>query len=138
MPEKQMVSAKIADRTKERLDDYADREGISRSQAIGMILKQGLDVEESDMRLVPVQSDGGTKIEKKIESVETQINEQNQELEKQERWQNIQTFGIIVSVLWLAVVYSFDLSPVWTSATGIGLIVVLLTATQKIRSSNND
>jgi antitoxin component of RelBE/YafQ-DinJ toxin-antitoxin module len=58
MTEKSMVSAKIAERTKERLDEYADREGISRSQVIDRMLKQGLDVENGDVKVVPV--DQGT------------------------------------------------------------------------------
>lgn len=65
-----MVSAKVATRTKERLDNYANEEGISRSQAIGRMLKQGLDVEESDMRLVPVRSDGGTVIEDRLDEIQ--------------------------------------------------------------------
>jgi antitoxin component of RelBE/YafQ-DinJ toxin-antitoxin module len=72
MADKEMVSAKVASRTKDRLDEYADKEGISRSQAIGRILKQGLDVEESDMRLVPVRSDGGTVIEDRLDQIESQ------------------------------------------------------------------
>jgi hypothetical protein len=36
------------------------------------MLKQGLDVEESDMRLVPVRSDGGTVIEDRLDQIESQ------------------------------------------------------------------
>jgi len=53
-----MVSAKIAERTKDRLDDHAEREGISRSQMIDRMLKQGLDVEEGDVKTVPIVDDG--------------------------------------------------------------------------------
>ena len=41
-----MVSAKIGGKTYDRLENYSDEEGISRSQAIDRMLKQGLDVEE--------------------------------------------------------------------------------------------
>jgi len=57
MVEKSMVSAKIGERTKDRLDDHADREGISRSQMIDRMLKQGLDVEEGDVKTVPIVDD---------------------------------------------------------------------------------
>ena len=49
-----MVSAKIAERTKKRLDELADKEGISRSQMIDRMLKQGLDVEQGDVKTVPI------------------------------------------------------------------------------------
>jgi antitoxin component of RelBE/YafQ-DinJ toxin-antitoxin module len=75
MPDKQMVSAKIAPRTKERLDNYKEEQGVSRSQAIDIMLKQGLDVEESDMRLVPVKTDGGTKLENEVQETQKQVDE---------------------------------------------------------------
>jgi antitoxin component of RelBE/YafQ-DinJ toxin-antitoxin module len=82
MADKEMVSAKVASRTKDRLDEYADKEGISRSQAIGRMLKQGLDVEESDMRLVPVRSDGGTVIEDRLDQIESQQQNRLEEIDR--------------------------------------------------------
>ena len=70
-----MVSAKIAPRTKERLDSYKEEQGVSRSQAIDIMLKQGLDVEESDMRLIPVKTDGGSKLENEVQETQKQVNE---------------------------------------------------------------
>jgi hypothetical protein len=55
---KEMLGAKVAPRTLDRLEKYADKEGISKSEAADRMIKQGLDVQESDMRLVPVQADG--------------------------------------------------------------------------------
>jgi hypothetical protein len=118
MAEKQMVSAKIGGKTYERLDSYADREEISRSQAIDRMLKQGLDVEESDMRLVPVQTDGGTKIENRLDSVQEELEEQNQH-------QNYLNLALAVTVLWFVVYFTLGLSPVWTAITGIPLVAVL-------------
>lgn len=66
---KEVLTAKLATRTLDRLEKYADREGISKSEAADRMVKQGLDVEESDMRLVPVRSDGGTIIEDTQEDV---------------------------------------------------------------------
>ena len=50
MSRKEMVSAKIGGKTFDRLENYSNEEGISRSQAIDRMLKQGLDVEESDIQ----------------------------------------------------------------------------------------
>jgi len=118
MTKKQMVSAKIGGKTYERLENYADREEISRSQAIDRMLKQGLDVEESDMRLVPVQTDGGTKIENRLDSVQEELREQNQHQDYLNR-------TLAVTVLWFVVYFTLGLSPVWTAITGVPLVAVL-------------
>lgn len=80
-----MLGAKVAPKTLGRLEDYADREGISKSEATDRLLKQGLDVEESDMRLVPIRSDGGTIIEDRLDQIESQqqnrLDEINQKVE---------------------------------------------------------
>jgi hypothetical protein len=120
MADKEMVSAKVASRTKDRLDEYADKEGISRSQAIGRILKQGLDVEESDMRLVPVRSDGGTVIEDRLDQIESQQQDRLDEidskieagLEKEPSWieQQIQAVQISSAGLGLAGAAAYFLS----------------------------
>ena len=118
MSRKEMVSAKIGGKTYERLDSYAEREEISRSQAIDRMLKQGLDVEESDMRLVPVQTDGGTKIENQLDSVQEKLREQNQS-------QSYLNQTLAVTVLWFVVYFTLGLSPVWTVITGVPLVAVL-------------
>jgi antitoxin component of RelBE/YafQ-DinJ toxin-antitoxin module len=121
MPDKEMVSAKIANRTKERLDDYADREGMSRSQAIGMILKQGLDVEESDMRLVPVKSDGGTEIENKIEQTQHEVEELQSNIDEivEGLW-NMRP-SLLIAFLWLAIESRLT-SPIAVGTSGIVVI----------------
>jgi len=113
-----MVSAKIGGKTYERLDSYADREEISRSQAIDRMLKQGLDVEESDMRLIPVQTDGGTKIENRLDSVQEELREQSQ-------YQSYLNLTFAVTVLWFVVYFTFGLTPVWTAVTGVPLAAIL-------------
>lgn len=41
------IGARVSDRLRDRVDDYADRHGLSRSEAIEVLLKNGLgdDVE---------------------------------------------------------------------------------------------
>ena len=116
MSKKEMVSAKIGGKTYERLDSYAEREEISRSQAIDRMLKQGLDVEESDMRLVPVKTDGGTKIENQLESVQNEL---------QDRTQNYLNLILSVTVLWFAIYFTIGLSTVLTAVTGLPLAAIL-------------
>lgn len=118
MPDKEMVSSKMGSRTVKRLEKYKDREGISKSQAVERMVKQGLDVEESDMRLVPVKTDGGTKLENQLDSVENRIQSQG-------TYQEYLNIALAVSVLWFVVYFTFDLSPFWTGVTGLPLVGVL-------------
>lgn len=47
MSGKQTISAKIGDKTVDRLEEWADEEGISRSQATEHLTRKGLDEAES-------------------------------------------------------------------------------------------
>lgn len=73
---KKTLTAKVSPKTMNRLEAYADREELSKSESADRLIKQGLDVEESDMRLVPVETDGGTIIENRLDEIEK--NQQNQ------------------------------------------------------------
>jgi hypothetical protein len=129
MVEKSMVSAKIAERTKNRLDEYAEKEGISRSQAIGRMLKQGLDVEESDMRLVPVQTDGGTKLENQIGEVQQRIEQQSEDYEHKLQVQNYQILLVALGLFWIGLHLIFNVNGIVTVLTGIPVALGLFYVT---------
>jgi antitoxin component of RelBE/YafQ-DinJ toxin-antitoxin module len=126
MSRKEMVSAKIGSKTYDRLENYSDEEGISRSQAIDRMLKQGLDVEESDMRLVPVKTDGGSEIENQLDSVETHLENQSEKIDSQKKNQNYLNLILVVSLLWIGVQLVVDLGALVSALTGTPLIVGLV------------
>ena len=118
-----MVSAKIGGKTYDRLENYSDEEGISRSQAIDRMLKQGLDVEESDMRLVPVKTDGGTQIENQLDSVESHLENQSEKIDTQQKNQNYLNLILVVSLVWIGIQLVVDLGALILGVSGIALIV---------------
>jgi hypothetical protein len=126
MSRKEMVSAKIGGKTYDRLENYSDEEGISRSQAIDRMLKQGLDVEESDMRLVPVKTDGGTEIENQLDSVESHLESQSEKIDTQQRNQNHLNLILAVSLVWIGVQLVTNLGAIISVVTGVPLIVGLV------------
>jgi antitoxin component of RelBE/YafQ-DinJ toxin-antitoxin module len=138
MSEKHMVSAKIAPRTKERLDNYKEEQGVSRSQAIDIMLKQGLDVEESDMRLVPVKTDGGTKIKNEIEETQKQVNsiediaqkldEQQTELKDDVQQNNLNYALLGAGLAYIIIQISVGLPSDLGLAVGVPLIIALVWA----------
>lgn len=115
-----MISSKMASRTAKRLKEYAEREGISKSQAVENMVRQGLDVEESDMRLVPVKTDGGTEMEQKLESVEEKIDSRRQ-------FRRLMDMTLIIAVAWIAIQLSVGgLGPLLSALTGIPLMLSLV------------
>ena len=118
-----MISSKMASRTAERLKEYAEREGISKSQAVENMVRQGLDVEESDMRLVPVKTDGGTEIENQLDSVESHLENQSEKIDTQQKNQNYLNLILVVSLVWIGVQLVADLGALISAVTGIPLIV---------------
>jgi hypothetical protein len=123
MSRKEMVSAKIGGKTYDRLEKYSDEEGISRSQAIDRMLKQGLDVEESDMRLVPVKTDGGTQIENQLDSVESHLENQSEKIDTQQKNQNYLNLILVVSLVWIGIQLVVELPALVLGVSGIALIV---------------
>ena len=133
MPDKQMVSAKIAPRTKERLDSYKEEQGVSRSQAIDIMLKQGLDVEESDMRLVPVKTDGGTKLENEVQETQKQVDEVESIAEEiqsdieDDILNNRRNYAFIgIGIAYIVLELGIGLPSLVSIAIGIPLIIALI------------
>jgi parvulin-like peptidyl-prolyl isomerase len=100
---KETLTAKVSPKNLERLEEYAEREGISKSEATDRLVKQGLDVEESDMRLVPVQTDGGTIIEDRLDEIHRQqsqkFNEIGDKIDEQPEYTVIQNIELLLAVL---------------------------------------
>ena len=127
---KKTLTAKVSPKTMNRLEAYADREELSKSESADRLIKQGLDVEESDMRLVPVQTDGGTIIENRLDEIEksqqNQLDKINRKVESLDDKPSQVEEIIDQTVLW-----SFGF-------TMIGSIIGLLVGVGLITSVNYD
>jgi len=121
-----MVSAKMGNRTVERLEEYAEEEGISRSQATERMAKQGLDVEESDMRLIPVKTDGGTRIENSLNQAQKTLENQSEKIEEQKTAQTKLWFVLTVAIVWLGSHIIFPVGTYLSIGTGVLLIASLV------------
>jgi hypothetical protein len=97
------------------------------------MLKQGLDVEESDMRLVPVKTDGGTEIENTLESQTEEIDRITQEiesvsdsLETSKLIANIRNISLLIGLAWIYLQLEFTVGSAITLSTGVLLILLLI------------
>jgi len=126
MSKKTMVSSKMGNRTVRRLEEYAEEEGISRSQATERMAKQGLDVEESDMRLIPVKTDGGTQIENTLNQTQKTLEIRFEEIEKEKTAQNRLLVILAIAMLWLGSHIIFPVSTYLSVGTGVLLMTGLV------------
>jgi Flp pilus assembly protein TadB len=126
MSDKTMVSAKMGNRTVERLEEYAEEEGISRSQATERMAKQGLDVEESDMRLIPVKTDGGTRIENTLNQARQTLENQSEKIEDQQIAQKYLSLSLSLAIFWLGVHIIFVVPSLVSIGTGTVLMAGLI------------
>jgi hypothetical protein len=126
---KKTLTAKVSPKNLDRLENYADKEGISKSEATDRLVKQGLDVEESDMRLVPVKSDGGTRIEDSLDDLQSRLDRLDKELQNVESQSTSftkLTYLMLGSLMYIGVEITSDPPIIFTVFVGLGLIVAIL------------
>ena len=112
---KQAVTSKMGKTTVERIEEYAESQDISRSQAIEELTRKALKVEDKGEIVI---TDGGNQVENRLDSFEEELREQNQH-------QNYLNRTLAVTVFWFVVYFTLGLSPVWTAITGVPLVAVL-------------
>lgn len=129
---KETLSAKVSPKTLNRLEEYAEREGISKSEGTDRLLKQGLDVEESNMRLVPVQADGGTVIEDELESTQSEVNSLSEEVEELKGTFSGMLPPVLLALAWIGATSAVEFSSSVLITSGLGVIVFLLVSYYRV------
>lgn len=112
---KKTVTSKMGKPVVEQIDEYAEEEGISRSQAIEELSRKALKVEDKGEIVI---SDGGTELTDQLDSVESRVRSQGE-------YQEYLNITLAVSLLWFVVYFALGLSPLWTGVTGLPLVGVL-------------
>lgn len=144
---KPIISASVSEKTKDKVDEFADSEGISRSEAVQRLLDQGLDVQQSDVTVIKGTEgeaipDGGTvrEIKTSVDQVEqqvTDINEQVAEVRETESEDSLITTFLVLGIIWIIAFAVFDPSTLWTVVSGL-IVALGITAAMKIQWGNRD
>jgi threonyl-tRNA synthetase len=130
---KKMLGAKVAPRTLERLEKYADKEGISKSEATDRLVKKGLDVSESDNMMI-VKSDGGTNLQDVQGTADQALANTDQLLSRLDQVEKdsdrtITDKLVLITIMWVGIGIAAG-TPTWfpevTYLLYIGLILVYL------------
>lgn len=99
---KTTLSSKVSEETKEKVENYAEQKGISRSEAVDRLVRKSLKIENGDVEIVPVSTDGGTKIEKQLDRIENGLQD-SQELSVAESPLNKYPYTVPTLVLTLLI-----------------------------------
>jgi cell division protein FtsB len=116
---KQAVTSKIGDKTVERIEEYAESQDISRSQAIEELTRKALKVEDKGEIVI---TDGGNQVERQLDSVESHLENQSDKIDTQQKNQNYLNLILVVSLVWIGIQLVVDLGALISAGTGIPLI----------------
>lgn len=130
---KEMLGAKVSEETMNRLEEFAESKGISKSEATGRLLRQGLDVVEKNVRVVPLEADGGLEgdiqdTQNQVEETQNQVEEVSENLDSMSKQLNDIMLPLTAAILWLGVeiTYGIPVKPFGTVATGVPLMLWLI------------
>ena len=117
---KQAVTSKIGGKTVEKIEEYAESQDISRSQAIEELTRKALKVEDKGEIII---TDGGNQVENQLDSVESHLENQSEKIDSQQKNQNYLNLILVVSLVWIGIQLVVDLGTLISAVTGIPLIV---------------
>ena len=117
---KRAITSKIGGKTVEKIEEYAESQDISRSQAIEELTRKALKVEDKGEIVI---TDGGNQVENQLDSVESHLENQSDKIDSQQKNQNYLNLIIVVSVVWIGVQLVADLGALMSAVTGTPLIV---------------
>jgi hypothetical protein len=130
---KEMLGAKVSEETMNRLEEFAESKGISKSEATGRLLRQGLDVVEKNVRVVPLEADGGLEGEiqdtqRQVEKTQNQVEEVSENVTSISEQLNEIMLPLTVAILWIGieVTVGIPFAPIGTAITGIPLVLWLI------------
>ena len=116
---KQAVTSKIGGKTVEKIEEYAESQDISRSQAIEELTRKALKVEDKGEIII---TDGGNQVENQLDSVESHLENQSEKIDSQQKNQNYLNLILVVSLVWIGIQLVADLGFLISAVTGIPLI----------------
>jgi len=117
MTQKEVLSARLDEKTSEQLDEFADENSLSRSEAAERLIHQSLRIENGDVEIVPVSPDGG--IEQKVDETKQVLQNQSSQLHQQNRDQLYLQSILVLTVVWYAIVSAFAIPMALALATGL-------------------
>jgi antitoxin component of RelBE/YafQ-DinJ toxin-antitoxin module len=135
MTEKELISVRLETDTKQRVEEYADKHGVSRSVAIRRLLDKGMNLEEMGIavaasdkteRTIP---DGGQldETQNQVEEVSEEVSSVSEEVSAVSEQIQAVMLPLSVAILWIAIqtTVGFPLPPFGTALTGIPVVLWL-------------
>jgi len=111
----------------EAVDSYAEEHGITKSEAYRRVIKQGIEVQQSDVTVIQgteqTVPDGG-----QLEETQSKVEEVSENLDSISNQVNDIMLPLTLSILWIGVeiTYGIPREPIGTVVTGVPLILWLI------------
>lgn len=118
---KEILSARINQKTEAELEEYADELKISKSEATDRLLNKAIRIEKGDVEIVPVRSDGG-QIEDRLVDTQNQLSKIENGIQKN----NLNYVVLAVGLAYIIIQLTVGLPSELGLATGIPLIIALV------------
>jgi len=121
MVEKEMVGVRLPKDTLERIEEYAERQDISKSDALRRMIERGVDLEEAGLTVAASQSgepmsDGAPTAEEYV-SLRAEFHQFQQDA-------SLLIGGFVVALLGLMASFAVS-GPIGTLAAGVTVVVLL-------------
>jgi hypothetical protein len=119
---KDTLSARISSNTTEKLEEYADKRKISKSEATDRLLNKALRIESADVEIVPIATDGSG-VDERITEQEEILSEINQQFESVIKRDKISNLLVTAGLIYVITILLIDISTELGLALGVPLII---------------
>ena len=108
----------------EAVDQYAENNEITKSEAYRRVIKQGIEVQQSDVTVIQgteqALPDGG-----QLEKTQSQVQEVSKDIDSLNRQLNNSILVLVVGILWIGIELTAGIpfEPIGTIVTGLLLVL---------------
>lgn len=122
---KKTLTAKVSPKTLERLEEWAEDKGISKSEATNRLLDKCLDIEEDDKTIVMTDGEGA-EIGNQLNEVDQQLEQFNQDYVRDSKNRAILNLLIAFAFIWIIVEIAVGFGSIGVVLTGVPLVASLI------------
>ena len=119
---KDTLSARISSNTTEKLEEYADKRKISKSEATDRLLNKALRIESADVEIVPIATDGSG-VDERITEQEEILSEINQQVESVIKRDKLSNGLVTAGLAYIITILLIDIPTELGLALGVPLMI---------------
>jgi VIT1/CCC1 family predicted Fe2+/Mn2+ transporter len=127
---KTTISARVSGQTSDRIEDYAEENDLSKSEATSRLLDKALKIEHGEAEVLITDGSGEQKlntVQQKVIQLQEKVNQLQSELpEPDTEPDNSEMIVNITGLIYIAGVITLDVSPIVSILTGLTLLLLVV------------